>query len=289
MLPGFLLKAQEDDLMSQLDTMVEQEVNYVQETFKSSRIVNGHSVEQVQKDQLHFRISHRFNQLSQGWRSLWGLDGANMYLCLEYGISDKFMVGLGRTTEFKTYHGFQKYVITRQSTGKNHMPVSISLHSSISLNTVEWKSPPQKEDDFVGRMSFTHQLPVARKFNENLSLQVTPTFIHRNLVAYPQIPNDIYSFGMGGSYRLTKWVRFNMEYFYILPPFDKDKKFDNVNNLSLGFDIHTGDHVFQLHFTNSQSMIEPYYIAGTTDKWFNNGLNFEGIYFGFNILRVFAM
>ena len=287
LLPGLSLKAQED-IMSRLDTMVDKETNYVEATFKSSRIVNGHSIEQIGDDQLHFRISHRFNQLGQGWRNLWGLDGANMYLSLEYGITDKFMVGLGRTTELKTYHGFQKYAITRQSTGKKNMPVSISLHSSISVNTVEWNNP-QKHDDFTGRMSYTHQLPIARKFNEDLSLQITPTFIHRNLVENPEVPNDIYSLGMGGSIRLTKWVRFNAEYFYVLSPFDNDKSFDNFNNLSLGFDIHTGGHVFQLHFTNSRSMIEPYYIGGTTDQWIDNGLNFEGIYFGFNILRVFAL
>lgn len=287
LLSGFSLKAQED-IMSRLDTMVDKETEYAEATFKSSRIVNGHSIEHIGDNQLHFRISHRFNSVSQGWRNFWGLDGANMYFTLEYGISDKFMVGLGRTTELKTYHGFQKYVITRQSEGKKNMPVSISLHSSISVNTIEWNNP-QKEDDFAGRMSYTHQLPIARKFNEDLSLQITPTYIHRNLVENPQVPNDIYSLGMGGSLRLTKWVRLNAEYFYVLPPFDSDKSFDNVNNLSLGFDIHTGGHVFQLHFTNSRSMIEPYYIAETTDPWFNNGLNLGGIYFGFNILRVFAI
>ncbi|MGM0531175.1 MAG: DUF5777 family beta-barrel protein [Bacteroidota bacterium] len=282
LLTGFTVKAQED-IMSRLDTMVDNETNYVEATFKSSRIVNGHSIEQTGNDQLHFRISHRFGQVNRGWRDFWGLDNAIMYLSLEYGISDRLMVGLGRTSELKTYHGFSKYAITRQSAGARNMPVSISLHSSISVNSIEWNNP-QKESDFVGRMSYSQQLPVARKFNENLSLQITPTFIHRNLVENPQVPNDIYSLGMGGSLRLTKWVRFNAEYFYLLTAFNSEKELDNVNNLSLGFDIHTGGHVFQLHFSNSRSMIEPYFIGETTNKWLDGG-----IYFGFNILRVFAL
>ena len=277
------LKAQQDDLMSMLDSMVEPKTNYAEATFKSSRIINGHSVERVQSKQLHFRISHRFGQVNLGWRELWGIDRAIMYMSFEYGISDKLMVGLGRTIELKTYHGFYKYTIARQSSGARNMPVSISLHSSISVNSVKWNNP-QKDEDFNGRISYTHQLPVARKMNENLSLQITPSYVHRNLVDNPALPNDLYVVGLGGRYKLTKWVSVNAEYFYVIPPFDEEKEFNNRNNLSFGFDIETGGHVFQLHITNSRSMIEPYFIGNTTDKWLDGG-----IYFGFNLLRVFAL
>lgn len=275
----------QDDLMNMLDDEVEEEIEYTAYTFKSTRIINGHSIERMQKGQLDFRINHRFGQMNSGAYQLWGLDNALINFSFEYGINDWLMLGLRRGTNKKTYDGSLKLTIIRQSKGKRVMPVSVSYYGDVSLKTLRGylDLPDMRDgvfDDYMSRMGFTHQLLIAHKFNEALSLQLSPTFVHRNYVIEGE-KNDILAMGIGGRYKFIRRVAVTFEYFYT-----NHAKSDNAyfNPLAIGFDIETGGHVFQVFATNSKAMIEDGFIGETTGDWLNGG-----IYFGFNISRVFAI
>ncbi len=272
----------QDDLMSLLGDSTATETTYTTATFKSTRIMNGHSIERMPKGQLDVRFSHRFGLINTGAYEFWGLDQANIHLSLEYGIFNWLMIGAGRGTYEKTYDGFAKFSILRQSSGAKVMPVSVSVLTSAALNSLKW-SDPERTNYFSSRLSYVAQVMVARKFNNVFSLQLTPSFVHRNLVATELDPNDLYSMGAGGRIKLTKRISLNAEYYYLINP--KTYMSQQVYNpLSVGIDIETGGHVFQLLLTNSVAMIEKGFISETTGQWKKGD-----IHFGFNISRVFTL
>lgn len=272
-------QADTTDLLSLLGE--EEEVtNYTTATFKSTRVINMHSVENAASGVMDFRISHRFGAINTGADNLFGLDIASMRLGFEYGITDRLMVGIGRSNVNKELDGFVKYKILRQSTGKKVMPISVSWFSSTVMRMSKWEDPERK-NYFSSRLYYCHQLLIARKFNERLSLQVAPTLVHRNLVRDSTIKNDVYAAGFGGRFKLTNRTSFNAEYVYV-PKGQLDAVY--TNSLSIGFDIETGGHVFQLHFTNSRPMNEKGFITETTGQWEEGDIQF-----GFNVSRVFTI
>lgn len=275
------LKAQ-DDLMNMLGEDEKQETSYTTATFKSTRVMNGHSIERMPAGQLDFRVSHRFGTLNSGAYNFFGLDQSNMHLSLEYGFLNWFMAGIGRGSFEKTFDSFVKFSILRQSSGAISMPVSASVVSSVALKTLKFPAETQP-GYFTSRLAYTTQLLVARKINQEISVQLMPSFIHRNLVSTALDPNDIFAVGAGGRIKLTKRISFNGEYYYMInPKTDFSQKL--YDPLSLGFDIETGGHVFQLIFTNSLGMIEKAFIGETTGTWAKGD-----IHFGFNISRVFTL
>jgi|SRR5664279_1745166 len=272
----------QDDLMNILDKNTTKETNYTTATFKSTRVLNGHSIERMQEGQLDVRISHRFGTLNSGGYNFFGLDQSNIHLGLEYGITNWLMVGVGRSEFEKTFDGFAKFSILRQSTGAKEMPVSVSVVTSIALKTQKW--PDQTRTNyFTSRLAYVGQVLVARKISQGLSVQLTPAYLHRNLVATELDPNDIFAMGAGARLKLTKRISLNGEYYYIANP-KKNFSTQIYNPLSLGFDIETGGHVFQLFFTNSLGMTEKQFLGATTGSWKKGD-----IHFGFNISRVFTL
>ncbi|MDP4289626.1 MAG: DUF5777 family beta-barrel protein [Bacteroidota bacterium] len=254
--------------------------NYTYATFKTTRLVNGQSIENVSKGTLLFIISHHFGPVNSGSYNFFGLDQSTIRIGLEYGLFDRLCFGIGRSSYEKTFDGFLKYKLIRQSTGYKAMPLSVSLFTSMDINSLKWQDPT-RTNFFSSRLSYVYQILVARKFNNNLSLQLTPTMVHKNLVSGLTDKNDSYALGVGGRYKLTERVSVNAENFFLL---NQPATAGNVNSLSIGVDIETGGHVFQLHFTNSQPMFERGFITETVGRW-NKGF----IYFGFNITRVFTV
>ncbi|MBC7885712.1 MAG: hypothetical protein H7X99_09570 [Saprospiraceae bacterium] len=276
---SFGLHAQEDDLLSLLGE--EEEVTeYTNASFKTNRVINLHSLESTAGGVLDFKIGHRFGTLNGGFYELFGLDNASIRLGFDYGLSDRLTIGIGRSGFQKTYDGFVKYKLLRQSTGKRKMPVTVGILLTSALQTLDWANP-DRENHFSSRMYYTGQLIIGRKLSESLSLQLSPTMVHRNLIATNAEKNDVFALGVAGRIKLSKRIALNAEYIYLLP----DQVASEItNSLSVGFDIETGGHVFQLHLTNSTSMIEKGFIAETTNTWSDGG-----IHFGFNVSRVFTI
>jgi hypothetical protein len=272
----------QDDLMNLLNQNTSKEINYTTATFKSTRIMNGHSIERMPPGQLDVRISHRFGMINSGAYNFFGLDQSNIHLSLEYGILKWLMVGVGRGSYEKTFDGFAKFTVLRQSSGASVMPVSVSIVTSAALKSIKF-TDQTRTNYFTSRMAYVGQILIARKISQGLSVQLTPSYIHRNLVATELDPNDVYAIGAGGRLKITKRVSLNGEYYYVANP--KTYLSTQIYNpLSVGFDIETGGHVFQLFFTNSLGMIEKAFIGETTSQWKNGG-----IHFGFNISRVFTL
>lgn len=278
----FLSNAQQDttsDLLSLLGG--DDKPRLTTATFKSTRVINGQSIENAAAGVMDFRISHRFGSLNSGPHQAYGLDQAYMRLGFEYGATDRIMVGLGRTNVNEEVDGFVKVKILRQSSGgKGSMPISLSWFSSTVMTTQAWQNTDRK-NYFTSRLYFCHQLLVARKFNDRLSLQISPSVIHRNIVKTKGDKHDVLAGGIGGRYKVTRRTSVNGEYFYVLPN-QLGSQFTNC--LSVGVDLETGGHVFQLHLTNSRLMNEKGFISETTGKWSKGD-----IFFGFNISRVFTI
>ncbi|MCC6460022.1 MAG: hypothetical protein IT260_06110 [Saprospiraceae bacterium] len=286
--PGIVLRAQDEsgDLLSILGE--EATTNYATASFKTNRVVNGHSIENTSAGVLDFKISHRFSPVRQGLYDIFGLDGATIRFGFDYGITDRLMIGVGRSSKEKIIDGFAKYKILRQSTGKRNMPVTLSYLVDAQIKTVKF-ADQSRENLFSSRLYYTHQLLIGRKFNDGFTLQLMPTLIHRNLVETKSEKNDVLALGVAGRVKLSKRVTLNAEYYYTLPD-QLGSAYTNV--LSLGFDVETGGHVFQLHFTNSADMTYKGFITETTEDWFfknSDGDFMSGLRFGFNISRVFTI
>ncbi|MEO0008462.1 MAG: hypothetical protein RJA20_2658 [Bacteroidota bacterium] len=281
-----LLHAQDQDLLALLGE--EKSVEYATASFKTNRVINGHSIENTAAGVLDFKISHRFSPVRQGLYDIFGLDGATIRFGLDYGITNRLMVGAGRNSREKIYDGFVKYKILRQSSGARNMPVTVTYLADAQIKSVKF-ADPSRDNKFTDRLYYTHQLLIGRKFGDRLSLQLMPTLVHRNLTESPEDKNDVYAMGVAGRFKLSKRVAFNAEYYYVP---DGQIATSYVNSLSLGLDIETGGHVFQLHFTNSPDMTYKGFITETQEQWFfkgNDGQLMSGIRFGFNVSRVFTV
>ncbi|MBL8000374.1 MAG: hypothetical protein JNL05_00310 [Flavobacteriales bacterium] len=297
-LPLFLLAitllqavhAQDDDLLSLLGE--DSTVEYTTASFKATRVINGNSIENTAHGVLDFRISHRFGYLSAGNEEFWGLDQAFIRLGLDYGVTERLMVGLGRSSYNKTVDGFFKYKILRQCDQGCSTPLTLSFAAGMDITTLADDKLPWYQEGrelyMSQRMGYYFQLIAGRKFNERFTLQLMPGLVHNNMVRTAEDAHDVINIGGAGRYKITKRMAINGEYFYVLPdqlpePVSPgDPEFHN--SFSVGLDIETGGHVFQLHCTNSFPMFERGFITQTTGDWLDGDISF-----GFNISRVFTV
>lgn len=250
-------------------------------TFSSTRIVNSHSVEMIPKGVREFRISHRFGTIQEGFYDIFGLDQAKIRLGYDIGISDKLMVGFGRNSHKKVYDVFARYSFLNQ-TIDNSVPLTLQYLFASSVETLRYgvKIP------FMQRFSQINQILLAKKIDK-LSFQLMPSLMIHEYNGYD---NKIFT-GVGGAvrYLIGKRVALNIEYFSRLKhKDDNSQEFEkifnqNYNSLGLGIDIEAGGHVFQFHFSNTNTMNEQAYMFETNKTWEKGE-----ICFGFNILREFS-
>ncbi len=254
---------------------------YSHETFRGTRIVNGHSVETLRIGEMEMIIGHRFGRINGGAYELFGLDQASIRMGLDYGLRDWLTIGLGRSSLGKEFDGFLKLRLLRQGAiGEGGMPVSITGFASAAYKTLK-ASDPQRPLEYQNRLAYTYQIFIARKLSDRFSIQVMPSLVHFNLVETVGEANDKIVIGAAAKFQLTKNIALTSEYYYALP----DQFSPNIkDSFSVGFDLNTGSHVFQLHFTNSAGMIEKQFIGETTGDWGNGD-----IHFGFNMVRTFKL
>lgn len=271
--------AQEEDLLNLLgDEKPKKEIT--KNAFKSTRVINSQSMEFLSPGTMDFIILHRFGQISEGMGNFFGLDQASMRMAFDFGIMQNLMVGIGRSTYKKELDGFVKFAPIRQSTGPGGFPATIAISAGTTLNTLPWSDPARK-NYFTSRLAYYTQVIIGRKFNQNLSFQISPTMVHNNLVATQAIPNDVFASSLGGRVKVSKRMALTFDYTYVISGIDKNLYKDP---LSFGLDIETGGHVFQLHFSNSTGMNERAFITETTGSW-----DKAEIRFGFNLSRMFQI
>lgn len=279
LLCSFSVFAQDENLLDSLTARKPQK-EYVTAAFKSPRVIMSHSIEMLKPGVLDFRILHRFGNLNRGLYDFFGLDQATIRLGLDYAFTKNLTVGIGRGTHKKELDGFVKYRPVQQATGPKALPFSLVLVAGTTLQTLKWDDPDRK-NYFSSRLAYYGQAIVGRKFSEAFTLQIMPTVVHRNLVQTNEDPNDLYATGIGGRLKLTKRISLNADYYYVI---NQNDALDVYNPLSIGFDIETGGHVFQLHFTNAVGMNERAFLSETVNDWGQGDVQF-----GFNISRVFQL
>ena len=267
-------------LLDALNEGVKEPTVPVSATFKDTRIVNVQSNETPAEGVLHFVIAHRFGTLSSGIYDLWGLDNAQMRMALDYGITDRLAVGVARNTYQKTLEASVKARLLRQSTGPEAIPISVTWYSVAMANGLRVSEEDQPYP-VSRRLSYVHQTVVARKMSEKLSLALVPSFVHRNFVEESNDAHDLFLMGVGGRYKLGPRFSVNGEYHHFLTQTFGDAF---SPSLSLGVDIETGGHVFQLHITNARGMFERSFLAEPAGSWADGD-----VYFGFNLSRVFTV
>ncbi|WP_396181966.1 DUF5777 family beta-barrel protein [Flavobacterium sp.] len=270
----FLMVAQ-DDLLKEIDTISDAN-EFEVAAFKSLKIVNLEATKLAAKGDLYLVIAHRFGYLDKGFEDFFGLDEANTRIQFVYGLTNGITIHASRSGFQKTYEFAAKFRIAGQK--KQGFPFEIVGFNSLAINTeLEKITLPKLE--FTDRLAYVNQILISRKFNDNLSLEIAPTHFHQNYVANNFQDNSQFAFGLGGRYKFSKRWSFNMDYAAHL---NRASNSGFKNPLSIGFDLETGGHVFQMHFTNSQAMHESGYLGNTTGSW-NDGQ----IAFGFNLIRVF--
>jgi hypothetical protein len=250
-------------------------------TFKTTRIVNAHSIETVKKKSLDFRITHHFGDIggdNGGGHSLYGLDNAaDIRFGFEYGVTDRFTIGFGRSKIGELLDGYLKFRLLEQTTKR--VPLSITLFTNTGFTPA--KNVNKIYDQVANRFSYTFQALIARKFSRKLSLQVMPTLLHRNLVFNTKDQNDLFSVGLGGRFKITKRFAVLADYFYTFSDFRNNDIYSAP--LGVGIEIETGGHVFHIFCTNNGGIVENNFLPNTTSSWQKGEFKL-----GFNISRVFT-
>lgn len=274
--PFLTAYSQETPLLEELkDSVIHTEKVYG--IFKSTRVINAHSVEMLRKGNLDFRILHRFGFIDNGLKEFFGLDEASMRMSFDYGVSDNFTIGLGRSTLRKELDLFMKTRLLHQSVGEKNVPVSLV----VAAGSMVWteKSFAVVKPDLVDRTSYYIQLLAGRKFGNNFSLQLSPLWVYSNMPLSGE-EEGIFALGAGARYKFSKRMAFTIDYHHAVNGLTNQ----NTNPLSMGVDIETGGHVFQLHFSNATGMNERAFISETYGEFFKGDIRF-----GFNLSRMFQL
>lgn len=272
--------AQEEDLLGMLGEEEKPKKEFVDYAFKSSRVIMSHSMEMIRPGVMDFRILHRFGNINKGAYEFFGLDNATMRMGFDFGITKNLMLGVGRSTNKKELDGFAKYRLIHQSKGPAAMPFSLLLVGGSSMTLLKFADTSRK-NFFSSRLAHFGQMILGRKFSEGFTLQLMPTMVHRNLVPTAEDPSDLFAVGLGSRLKLSRRISLNIDYYYRLNPNRDD---GSQNPLSVGLDIETGGHVFQLHFTNAIGMNEKLFLLETSNRWEKGDIQF-----GFNISRSFQV
>ncbi len=276
----------QDDLLALADKQTKPKNEYTIATFKYTRLINVQTVETLGKRTLDVIISHRFGNINSGGNNLWGLDGpANIRLALEYSYGGRLMVGFGRSSYEKMFDGLLKYRLLRQKVDGS-MPISVTWHSSIYCNGQKNSSfqtlGVDKYQYASSRLSYVNQIIIGRKFSSKFSMQLSPVFVHYNLVDNIRDKNDIFAISAAARVKLTKRLAVTSEYTYRVT---KDYSSRNYyDSFGVGVDIETGGHVFQMHLTNSFGISDNQFIPYTSSSWSDMGIRI-----GYNLSRVFTL
>jgi hypothetical protein len=269
-----------ESAFAQLERTRVQEVSPVELTFMAPRNINLYTVEPLSPGELHYSIMHTFGTVDTGIRNLYGIDqGANVRFSFEYGLTDRFSLGFGRSSLDKVVDFTGRYLLLTQMSDDS-MPVSVSLNSSLGINTSSFGFLAQ-DYTFDERLNFAGSVLIARKFSDEFSLQLSPTVVHFNRVgqelniADPNL-NTYYAIGVASRYKIKPRTALSAQY---IPTLNGENR---SYNLAIGIDIETGGHVFQMFFTTSRALNDQYLVAGENGNFFERQFRF-----GFNVNRLF--
>lgn len=265
--------------------------DYVEDSFKDTRVITSHSVETLPAKKLDVRISHRFGDLAGergGWPNFYGLESAaDVLIGADYGVTDKLTIGLNRTKGVgvmsRLVNSSIKYRIARQR--RNANPFSVTVVGELSATTVTRSTDPNSIlffDTFAHRLRYSSQILIATNINNRFTIQVSPGYVHRNIVAQFD-ENGFFNLGIQAKFQVNKGFAFI---------FDGTFNFRDTAELpgdfhiplGIGFEFDTGGHVFQINLTNATGLATPDYLPNTTSDWSEGEFRL-----GFTISRLFNL
>lgn len=294
----------QDDLLDMIKEDHTTESAKVYATFKTTKMVSAQTIETVKKRNLDFRVTHRFgnlydsnldNALNSAAHNSFGLDNASdIRISFDYGITDQLTVGIGRSKYREMYDGLVKYRFLTQTTN-NKIPVSVCFYGNLGYTSMStdnlYAGTIRPKTQEAHRLQYCSQLLIARKFNSWFSLQLFPTYTHRNFIKQQlntvnnqEDVNGLFSLGIGGRVKLTKRFAIVADYFYNFSDFQKDNPMGYYNPLGVGIEIETGGHVFHINYTNGTAILESSLLTSTQDTWTKGQIKL-----GFNISRWFVL
>lgn len=249
-----------------------QEVEKIDNIFQGTRFVNSHSANLAEKGELQLLIQHRFGDISGGAYEFFGLDQASMRLGFEYGFSNNFNFGIGRSTYLKTFDAFGKFRFIQQTA---NFPITITATVEGSVPTLR-NYFPNEFDKFSDKFSGNAQLHLSSTI-KSIGFQLSPGYLNTGYLLTEDESISTFIMGFGGSVKFSEKVSANIEYMH-----DFSDDLINKNPLSVGVDLDTGGHLFQLVLTNSQGMFTQALFTNAQGDWAKGSL-----FFGFNLIREF--
>jgi hypothetical protein len=275
----FGLANAQDDLMNELDATKSDKKEISSAAFKGLQVANMQSTKLPVKGEFYFLVSHRFGDLTNGINNFFGLDNALTKLGGIYGVTNWLSFGVSRHTYNKTYELALKYKFANQQ--DNGFPFTIVGYNTMDINSEKLKVV-YPDIKFDNRLAYSNQLIISRKFSSAFSAELTPIFIHKNLYdSEMEAKKNTFLLGTGARCKISKRLSLNFDYAARLNT-PEGFKSPYHNPATLDLDIETGGHVFQLVLSNSQPMNDvSYYTNGT------GIVGGKGIFFGFNMYRVF--
>ncbi|MGB1041985.1 MAG: DUF5777 family beta-barrel protein [Tenacibaculum sp.] len=268
----------QEDLLDELKNDSKSDTSFELPAFKAMQIGNLQSTKIADKGDLYLVVAHRFGPFSDGIDEFFGLDGANTKIQFIYSFWDGVQFSLSRDSFEKTYSGSTKISLKKQS---SKFPLNIVAYASADIAS-QLKSQSFPNIRFKDRVSITTQILASHRVNKKLSLLIAPTFVRQNNLQKFTQTGDLnlnqFLIGLGGRIKISKRMSINADYALSL---NRHKNSVFKNPLTVGLDIETGGHVFQLVFTNSRASNDSGFLTRTEGEWFND------VAFGFNIVRVF--
>lgn len=253
------------------ETIVETTDKPERSAFQSTFLIDNVTGVLNSANSLQFDIQHRFGIVNSGNNDLYGLWGAsNIRLGLSYSLTDLITVGFGTTKDYRLQDFNLKVGVIRQTRSGN-IPVSLTFYGNAAIDARESSFFTQ----FIDRLSYFSQLIIMRRFNQDISFQIAPSFSHFNIVDKSTPSNNLFAVEVGGKVNVSDDMAIIVDYNQPLGDFS-----DNPG-LALGVEVSTGSHAFQV-FVGNYNRILPqanYFLNG-------NKLSEQQVLIGFNINRL---
>jgi Membrane bound beta barrel domain (DUF5777) len=254
--PGSLLA--QDSVEVATEVPAKPKIKPVKNTFQSVWIIDNQTVMVPIKGTLEMDIMHRFGTVKNGYEDFWGFFApSNIRLGVSYTPINKLNVGIGITKKNMIWDASAKYAIITQTPHK--YPVSVSYYANLAYDT------RKDADNSIfryrsQRMSFFHQLLIARKVTEKFSVQVAPSLSHQNAVngyytkndssgtaTFKEMKFDHFAIAFSARYKLTTVTSVMINYDQ---PLTRHATNNPNPNFSFGIEMNTSSHSFQLFLGN---------------------------------------
>lgn len=267
------------------ETMEMMDKSPIKNTFESIWMMDHQTVMVPIKKTFEMDFQHRFGTWDNGYKDFYGIFApSNIRIGFDYVPADRLMIGFGFTKNNLLWDAYGKYALLRQ--GKEAgSPISLTYYVNAAIDTREEEKTPYNES--TDRWSFFHQLMFARKFSDDFSLQLSGNLSWFNYKSPVFDDNGVHlgrdrnaQFSISGiaRYKLSNVMGVMVAYDQ---PITDQKFFDPEPNLSLGVEIVTSSHAFQLFVGNFSSLV-PQYNHSFNSNSFGDGQ----ILIGFNLTRL---